>query len=130
MEDVPENAYRMQLRLGAPLFAAYRDAVEKDARARLRELMPEEVRAACDVEEIVVAGKARRQIVRLAGQREADLVVMGVHRARPLQVTLFGSTAARVVREAPCPVLTVPPRAGARVADAMAGRLSLAQPAG
>ena len=129
MEDVPEAAHRMQLRLGAPWFAAYRDAVEKEARACLRQLLPEEVRAACAVEEIVVPGKARRQIVRVAGEREADLVVMGVHGARPLQVTLFGSTAARVVREAPCPVLTVPPRAGARVADVIEGRWALAQPA-
>jgi nucleotide-binding universal stress UspA family protein len=126
MEDVPQDGRRMQLRLGAPLFAAYRDTVEKQARQRLREVLPDEVRAACQVEEIVVAGKARRQIVRVAAEREADLVVMGAHGARPFPVTLFGSTAARVVRESPCPVLTVPPRAAARAVEPLAAR-TLAQ---
>jgi nucleotide-binding universal stress UspA family protein len=122
MEDVPEAAHRMQLRLGAAWFAAYRDAVEKEARARLGQLLPDEVRVACHVEEIVVAGKARRQIVRLAREREVDLIVMGAHGARPVQATLFGSTAARVVRQAPCPVLTVPSRAGVRLPGIVARR--------
>jgi nucleotide-binding universal stress UspA family protein len=122
MEDVPEAAHRMQLRLGAAWFAAYRDSIEKEARARLRRLLPDEVRVACHVDEIVVAGKARRQIVRLAAEREVDLVVMGAHGARRLQETLFGSTAARVVRQAPCPVLTVPARAAVRLPGVVAGR--------
>jgi nucleotide-binding universal stress UspA family protein len=122
MEDVPEHTHRMQLRLGVPMFAAYRATVEKQARARLRDLLPDEVRAACEVEEIVVSGKARRQIVRVAAEREADLVVMGAHGARPLPLAWFGSTTARVVREARCPVLTVPPRAAARAAQPLARR--------
>jgi nucleotide-binding universal stress UspA family protein len=128
MEDVPESADRMALRLGAAWFAAYREGVAEKARARLRQLLPDEVRIACRVEEIVVAGKARRQIVRLAGERAVDLVVMGAHRARPAPVAPFGSTAARVVRQAPCPVLTVPPLARARVARALAHR-AVEQPA-
>jgi nucleotide-binding universal stress UspA family protein len=110
LEDVPEEASRMRLRLGAPWFAAYRDAAARQAGARLHELLPEEVRSACAVEEFLLPGKPSRRIVRLAREREADLVVMGAHGARPMQVTLFGSTAAKVVRESACPVLTVPPR--------------------
>jgi nucleotide-binding universal stress UspA family protein len=123
LEDVREDTSRMSLRLGAPWFAAYRESAVRQAAARLRELLPEEVRAACRVEEVLVPGRAARQIVRLARARGADLVVMGAHAARPLQVTLFGSTAARVVREAPCPVLTVPPRVRARAAQG--GRLAV-----
>ncbi|HVR71772.1 MAG TPA: universal stress protein [Vicinamibacteria bacterium] len=116
MGDVPEDTHRRPPRLGVPLFAAYRETVEKEARARLRELLPDEVRTACAVEEIVVAGKARRQIVRVAAEREADLVVMGAHGSRPVPLAWFGSTTTRVVRQASCPVLTVRPRAAARVA--------------
>lgn len=129
MKDVPEKADRMRRRLGGHLFAAYRDAAEKEARARLRELLPDEVRAACHVEEIVVPGRAHRQVVRVAGQWEADVVVMGVPGAWKHPLALFSSTAARVLRHAPCPILTVPARPGAHVAGVMAGRLSLVQPA-
>jgi nucleotide-binding universal stress UspA family protein len=128
MEDVPEDPRRMQRRLGTFWFAQYRRAAENESRARLRELLPDEVRSACSVDERVVAGKARRQIVRVAAERQADLVVMGVHGARGLALTLFGSTAAGVVREAPCPVLTVPPQT--RVRALVVDRLSLASPAG
>lgn len=64
----------------------------------------------------MVAGKARRQIVRVAAEREADLVVMGAHGSRPVPLAWFGSTTTRVVRQASCPVLTLRPRAAARVA--------------
>jgi nucleotide-binding universal stress UspA family protein len=113
LDDLPEDARRMQLRLGAPWVAAYRQAAVRQATARLRDLLPEEVRAACDVQEFLLPGRAARRIVRLARERGTDLIVMGAHGAKPLGVTLFGSTAARVLRESPCPVLTVPPRARA-----------------
>ena len=37
----------------------------------------------------------------------ADLIVMGTHGLTGVEHLLFGSTAERVVRHAPCPVMTV-----------------------
>jgi nucleotide-binding universal stress UspA family protein len=57
----------------------------------------------------VVLGPAREEIVRSAA--EHDLVVMATHGHGGFERLLLGSVAATVVREAPCSVLLVPPRA-------------------
>ena len=47
------------------------------------------------------------EIVRYAKEHEIDLIVMGTHGRTGLSHILVGSVAERVVRKAPCPVLTV-----------------------
>ena len=47
--------------------------------------------------------------VQLAHDFDVDMIVMTVHRSGPdVEQLLFGSTAERVLRLAPCPVLIVP----------------------
>lgn len=52
-------------------------------------------------------GPADKEIVDLARLAGADLIVMGTHGRRGLARALLGSVAEKVVRTAPCPVLTV-----------------------
>lgn len=78
-----------------------------DARERLRGAVPAEARDWCDVMELVTTGEASRQILEVAREQRAGLIVMGAHGARPIDVFFFGSTARRVVRDGVCPVLTV-----------------------
>jgi nucleotide-binding universal stress UspA family protein len=47
--------------------------------------------------------------VRVAQERDADLIVIGTHGRTGIQHVLLGSVAEKVVRLAPCPVLTVRP---------------------
>lgn len=47
------------------------------------------------------------EIVRAAREHNVDLIVMGTHGRTGLAHMLIGSTAEKVVRMAPCPVLTV-----------------------
>lgn len=49
------------------------------------------------------------EIVRYAKEHEIDLIVIGTHGRGALAQVLMGSVADRVVRKAPCPVLTVRP---------------------
>jgi nucleotide-binding universal stress UspA family protein len=59
-------------------------------------------------------GFAVSEIQNFAAQCGFDLIVMGTHGRRGLSHALLGSVAERVVRVAPCPVLTVrAPRAAA-----------------
>ena len=62
-----------------------------------------------DVEEIIVHGDAAAEIVRVAGEKEADLIVISSHGRTGLGRMIFGSTAEAVVRHASCPVLVVKP---------------------
>jgi nucleotide-binding universal stress UspA family protein len=58
---------------------------------------------------VVEWGDPGVRILRIARERNASLVVMGTQGSGAIHSILAGSTARRVVRAAPCPVLAVPP---------------------
>jgi nucleotide-binding universal stress UspA family protein len=81
-----------------------------DVETRLQQWVSP-VRAAgidCDVLTVEGANTAAR-IVQHVATLEADLIVMGTHGRSGFERLLLGSVAERVVRTAPCPVVTVPP---------------------
>jgi nucleotide-binding universal stress UspA family protein len=55
----------------------------------------------------VLIGKPFLEIVQLAKAENVDLVIVGTHGRGAVAHMLLGSVAERVVRKAPCPVLTV-----------------------
>lgn len=55
---------------------------------------------------LVSFGVPAARIVRLAKSTRADVIVMGTHGRTGLTRALMGSVADRVIRTAPCPVLT------------------------
>lgn len=59
----------------------------------------------CDVQQRVEVGTAWREIVRVAHETGAELIVVGAHATAGLGRLFLGSTANQVVRHAPCPVL-------------------------
>lgn len=61
---------------------------------------------------LLPAGVPHLEIVRAAEKEGADMVVLGTHGRTGLERVFLGSVAERVVRLAPCPVLTVRPRRG------------------
>jgi nucleotide-binding universal stress UspA family protein len=85
----------------------FRRYLERDAREKLRAAVPPEARDWCHPREEVVGGRPWREILRVAEERRADLVVMGVRGRNPVDMVLFGSTTQHVVRGARCPVLVV-----------------------
>ena len=56
------------------------------------------------------SGKPVREIIQLAAEVGADLVVVGSHRGPHLKHWIVGSTAEKLVRGASCPVLVASPR--------------------
>ena len=73
----------------------------------LHRRLPEQA-AYCAFTDAVRFGETSAEILRAAAEGEADLVVIGAHARRPAVAAMVGSTADRVVRESPCPVLAVP----------------------
>ena len=59
------------------------------------------------VEAKLLEGVPAEQIVCMARRRDSDLIVIGTHGRTGLGRLLMGSVADRVLRFAPCPVLTV-----------------------
>lgn len=80
---------------------------EQEARNRLARIHPSDpmVNVAYRLER----GDAVRDIVRVAGEEHADLIVMGTHGRGGLTRVLMGSVAEGVMRKAPCPVITIRP---------------------
>jgi len=82
-------------------------AAEADALRRLRDLLPHASDIPGAITTRVEEGEAYRAILRTASDVHADLIVMGVRGRNATDLTIFGSTANHVVREAACPVLIV-----------------------
>jgi nucleotide-binding universal stress UspA family protein len=78
---------------------------QEQARARLASLVPEPERG--KVRLAVLVGSPFFEIVQYAKEQQIDLIVIGTHGRGPIGHMLLGSVAERVVRKAPCPVLTV-----------------------
>jgi nucleotide-binding universal stress UspA family protein len=84
----------------------YRTFVENQIDARLQSAIAPELRAWCRARQRIEAGRPWEQIVRIATEDAAQLIVMGQHSRSDADLLLFGSTTNQVVRHAPCPVLT------------------------
>ena len=75
---------------------------------QLRDLVPPTVRQRHHVKTFVSEGVAYRQLLHLSAEERIDLIVMGVQGRGAVDLLLFGSNTARVIRGATCPVLIVP----------------------
>jgi universal stress protein A len=102
-----------------------RDELVASAYRRLHELTkrPEATPVAVTTE--VVVGRPAAAIAATAKARQADVIVMGTHGRGAFAHALLGSVAERVLRSAPCPVLTV--RDNSRTADEVADELVAAR---
>jgi universal stress protein A len=78
------------------------------SRLKLQDLVEKAKAEGLAVRGKVAAGKPWQQIVDAAREERADLIVMGTHGRTGLAHGAIGSTAERVVQQAPCPVLVVP----------------------
>jgi nucleotide-binding universal stress UspA family protein len=57
----------------------------------------------------VELGSPAAKILELADKEKIDLIIMGAHGRKGLDRAIFGSVAAKVVKSAPCPVMTIRP---------------------
>jgi nucleotide-binding universal stress UspA family protein len=80
---------------------------ERDAMKRLERAVLADARGWCRPEPRVTAGKADREILRVAADVCANLIVMAVHGKGAVNQRLYRSTTSHVIREANCPVLTL-----------------------
>lgn len=78
---------------------------EGQARKRMESSLAEAERG--NVTIATQIGSPFLEIVRYAQEQQIDLIVIGTHGRGPLGHMLLGSVAEKVVRKAPCPVLTV-----------------------
>ena len=72
---------------------------------QLRQVRPTE--STIQVTHLLEEGEPAQVILGVASEQSCDLIVLGTHGRTGLRRALMGSVAEQVVRQAPCPVLTV-----------------------
>jgi len=98
--------------LGAEAFAVDSVGLQREfetaSRKQLEALISEEDRTMLGAKPVfIVSNSPALAIVRYASESKTDLILLGTHGRDGMAHLLMGSVAERVVRLAPCPVLTV-----------------------
>lgn len=77
------------------------------AKEELDKLAKNEITSNGKVKTIIKTGKPFAEIIETAKEEDIDLIIIATHGHSGVEYILFGSTAEKVVRKAPCPVLTL-----------------------
>lgn len=114
-DDAPElalvHAYHVALGgwIGPSVQQEYRREVHADALRRTREVSDRLQAAGLACRAHLVEGEPRMEVLRLAVEDRADLLVLGTHARAGISHALLGSVAEWLVRSAPCDVAVTRP---------------------
>lgn len=81
--------------------------IGKNAQEELKKLANSEIGDLLNYNILVKTGKPFMEIIETAKEIDADLIIIATHGHTGVEHLLFGSTSEKVVRKAPCPVLTL-----------------------
>jgi len=88
-----------------------RQNVVEDRQKKLKDqyemVLPRDIKASLKVEQMTRIGVPFLEIVKVAKEKDVDLIVMGTHGRTGLAHVLIGSVAEKVVHHAHCGVLTI-----------------------
>lgn len=92
---------------GLTLAAEMPGHIQQMASKALEGIVAHATHPGVTIEGMVREGAAWSEICAAATEAKVDLIVIGTHGRRGLAHALLGSVAEKVVRSAPCPVLTI-----------------------
>ena len=81
----------------------------KSAKEKMKSFAAETLNGSVSHSTAILSGDVVEEINSFAAKEKADLIVMGTHGYKGLDKILFGSVAEKIVKTAPCPVLTINP---------------------
>jgi nucleotide-binding universal stress UspA family protein len=101
-------------------WAIMAEAAEKESKEQAR-ILNEQLKG-IEHEVVIAEGNIWEVISNLIEQKEIDLLVVGTRARKGLEKTLLGSVAEQILRQSPCPVLTVGPHVTVQPDKAVAMR--------
>ncbi|MDD4888722.1 MAG: universal stress protein [Phycisphaerae bacterium] len=107
---VVDEAYQYWMSMApstVPVGAPIVEDVVRNASKSLEKLVADKLSQDVTVVHQVLIGRPFLEIIKYAKAQSIDLIVIGTHGRGGLGQMLMGSVAEKVVRKAPCPVLTV-----------------------
>ena len=87
----------------------FQEEALKAAQKKMSGAAKQEFKAFKKVQAMVAQGSPADKIIETAKKEGIDLIIMGTHGRKGLELAIFGSVCDKVVRNAPCPVLTINP---------------------
>jgi nucleotide-binding universal stress UspA family protein len=113
---VEDTAYPIETVLRQGNFPHLRDEITKVLKRQLEDLLKTEFEGGGKLRALSASGKPFVEICRVAAAEDVDLIVIATHGHTGIKHVILGSNAERVVRQAPCPVLTVRDKASKVIA--------------
>lgn len=81
--------------------------LQTQIKSKLKKMVPQEAFNWCTPQTELLDGPSHEGLIRYAKKNEIDLIVLGVRGQGLVERLFIGSTTDRVVRQTPCPVLSV-----------------------
>ncbi|MDI6778999.1 MAG: universal stress protein [Bacteroidota bacterium] len=104
---VEPTIYPADFGFGQVGFPSIEEEMRKKGTEELEKLAANEIQDIVKWQIIIEMGKPFTEINRVAKEKNVDLIIIATHGHTGIEHVLFGSTAEKVVRKAPCPVLTI-----------------------
>jgi nucleotide-binding universal stress UspA family protein len=105
----PAPAMASMVGHAAPAMTEYMKSMDAHARETVNTMVEKDIESGIPVVSSVKLGSAAHEIASYATENDIDLIILATNGETGLARMLIGSVAEKVVRLAPCPVLTVPP---------------------
>jgi nucleotide-binding universal stress UspA family protein len=83
------------------------EAMKRGAEKKMENFLNENLNSSVASKSKVLIGHVVEEIIRFAEAEGIDLIIMGTHGYKGLERMLLGSVVEKVLRMAPCPVLTI-----------------------
>lgn len=104
---VEPTIYPADFSFGQVSFPNVEDELRQRGTEELDALIRKEIGHRVPARKVIRTGKAFHEIDEYAREEAIDLIIIATHGHSGVEHVLFGSTAEKVVRHAPCPVLVV-----------------------
>lgn len=104
---VEPTVYPADFSFGQVGFPNVEDELRKKGQEELQSMIAETIAGAVPAEAVVKTGLPFVEITTFAAEQDIDLIIVATHGHTGVEHILFGSTAEKIVRKAPCPVLVV-----------------------
>jgi nucleotide-binding universal stress UspA family protein len=88
-------------------FEKLEEEIEEGAQKMMEKFCRSNIRDYDNYETFIVPGIPYDEIIKKGVEHDVDLILLGTHGRTGLDHVLFGSTAEKVVRKSPIPVMTV-----------------------
>lgn len=106
---VEPTIYPADFSFGQVAVPSIENELRERGKVELEELVKTQIGGGLTARTFVRTGKPFLEILSTAGEEEVDLIIIATHGHTGVEHILFGGTAEKVVRKAPCPVLVVRP---------------------